>query len=178
MWGIWTSRNNLLWKDMPWNRYEIFHRARNSRHNWTLANQRPLDVRGILGPISTTQWSPPPHGSYKCNFATFPIPDENTFGIGFCIRNNLDSFVGARTLKISSLPPASIRDVIALMQAINLASEKQYELIHFESSSNRIKGFFFLHPNLKDRTELNDIMNHCSNKINSCNNFDISFTHR
>nr|KYP57476.1 hypothetical protein KK1_003740 [Cajanus cajan] len=27
MWSIWTSRNNLLWKDMPWNISEIVHRA-------------------------------------------------------------------------------------------------------------------------------------------------------
>ncbi|XP_020235977.1 uncharacterized protein LOC109815628 [Cajanus cajan] len=138
MWSIWTSRNNLLWKDMPWNTSEVVHRARNSRQNWTLANQRPLDVRGILGPTSTTQWSPPPHGSYKCNFATFPNSDENTFGIGFCIRDSLGSFVGARTLKIPGLPPASIRDAIALMQAIILASENQYSPILFESSFDEI----------------------------------------
>nr|KYP40793.1 hypothetical protein KK1_037871 [Cajanus cajan] len=177
MWSIWTSRNNLLWKDMPWNISEIVHRARNSRHNWTLANQRPLDARGILSPTLTTQWSPPPHGSYKCNFATFPNPDENTFEISFCIRDNLGSFVGACTLKIPSLSPASIRDAIALMQAIIVASEKQYAPILFESSNSRIESFF-LYPNLKDRTKFSDIMNHCSNKINSCVNFNVSFTHR
>lgn len=65
-------------------------------HQWEVAKHRPNRTAGVENNMQNPQlrWQKPVAGTLKCNVDAAFFEQENEYGIGMCIRDENDTFMG------------------------------------------------------------------------------------
>lgn len=125
LWIIWRNRNNKIWNNAEPNANISVSQGLQFSVEWlsVRANQHQ-QIHHSSHQI--TSWIPPAAGFFKCNFDVAIFKEENTFGIGLCLRGADGTFVKAYSEFHQGIPRPEEAEAFALHKALQWAAH-QYQ---------------------------------------------------
>src|SRR4051794_16035296 len=88
--------------------------------------------------VTNTSWIPPPFGMVKCNVDTGFNNIRRTSNRGWCVRNNMGSFVIAGAAWDVGISPVLDMEALALKEAMLNAIDLGLDHVIFESDSQNV----------------------------------------
>lgn len=93
-WGLWCSRNDSVWKGVPYEMHAMLYAAMSLWSNWKLVNgvDDPCENDSVV----MDQWTAPHHGRLKLNSDIAMMPNSSIMGMGWIIRDDEGRFIAAK----------------------------------------------------------------------------------
>ncbi|XP_019198180.1 PREDICTED: uncharacterized protein LOC109192007 [Ipomoea nil] len=118
-WGVWTSRNESVWKGIDFDLCTMLHRALLFLDCWGNANQKlPADVAHSDSHV-VVGWARPSHGRLKLNTDAALNVEDNAMGFGWVLRDDVGNFLAAKNIRMPGLCAVREADVLFIREALS-----------------------------------------------------------
>ena len=179
LWGIWFFHNKRVWEDKTVNGRITMEWSLKYFNDWKAAKKSRATTT-VHGPIcrqeSMHRWKPPATGSYKLNADASIKLGDNTFSVGFVLRDHAGGFVMGQVRKMLMVSSVFEAEVVAIREGLQWASGLPYHKIEIESDS--LLAVHALTRPTDITLEVGYVLDECSSLIRSRPGLSIHFAKR
>ncbi|XP_019157782.1 PREDICTED: uncharacterized protein LOC109154456 [Ipomoea nil] len=154
-WGLWGSRNDSVWRGMPFDQESVLRSSVSFLHNWRAVNEQ---ASGVVH-ASLESWKPPTVGRLKLNTDATISVENNAMGLGWVLRDQDGRFMAARSMRVPGRYMVVEAEVLCLREALvwlcgtgmgNVDSETDSHIcFHALNSDSFTSAFGFLIDDVK-----------------------------
>ncbi|KAH7832797.1 hypothetical protein Vadar_000030 [Vaccinium darrowii] len=141
LWGIWKSRNRVLFNHACVDPVWVMQHAVGQASEFLKANKERSLERSSMNAdrvVKQTHWGLPPPGLVKINFDGAFVQSLNIGGVGVVARSDDGSFLCARACGSLRARSAVVMESFALRAGILLAKERGFRRVIFEGDAKAL----------------------------------------
>ncbi|XP_019175595.1 PREDICTED: uncharacterized protein LOC109170919 [Ipomoea nil] len=148
-WGLWCSRNDSVWRNVPYSMDLMLRSALSLWSNWKCANE------GDAPAVQETEeesWKPPSFGCLKLN-TDVAMSSNGSMGMGWVVRDEMGTLVAAKSSNyvgdydVKEAKAVSIREALSWVKALDYGSidvETDSQIVFYALSSPSYNSPFSL----------------------------------
>ncbi|GAU47653.1 hypothetical protein TSUD_27780 [Trifolium subterraneum] len=175
LWSIWKQRNNKIWNKTIDSQNFVLARAEDTLKDWIAVQRVQNRAASAMQSVVVSNWKKPLPSRFKCNIDA--SCEGTKVGIGMCIRDEVGTFIRAKTECFSPRCEVHVGEAIGLLNALNWVHELHLGPVDFELDSKRVVDSFLSHTS--DAIEFGDINKNCKSCFsNFYNDSSVEFIHR
>ncbi|XP_031091006.1 uncharacterized protein LOC115996003 [Ipomoea triloba] len=148
-WGIWGSRNELVWKGNPFVRHLVATSSLNFLASWKVVQE--CDQTTTAPRINIETWRKPSHGRLKMNTDAALDVVNNSMGLGWVLRDDEGRFLACKSLCISGCYGVKEAEALCIREALSWLKdtgmgdvdvETDSQLVYYALRSNSFNSAF------------------------------------
>ncbi|KAJ1408181.1 Ribonuclease H-like superfamily [Sesbania bispinosa] len=132
LWALWKRRNEKVWDGVQRTAREIVNRSQEAIHDWVAVKKSRDTAIDLVVTSNSTCWYPPQNGKVKCNVDAALFQDNNSYGVGLCVRDEKGNFIKAKIFYHSGTPPARKAEALGVLDALRWLRELGLQAVDLE----------------------------------------------
>ncbi|XP_019170830.1 PREDICTED: uncharacterized protein LOC109166321 [Ipomoea nil] len=146
-WGVWQSRNECVWNSVAFNVELVVHRALSFWSSWMSVNTHGQAEQSAAGDEG---WKRPEAGRIKLNTDASVLPDSNSMGLGWVLRDHSGLFLAAKNVYLEGIYTVNEAETICLREALSWLKDTGMGSVDVEMDSQNV--FYSLQATSFDST--------------------------
>ncbi|CAN7132504.1 unnamed protein product [Brassica rapa subsp. narinosa] len=137
LWIIWKSRNEFIFNKRYVHPIEDVRPAVDANMEW---HQNVIHVNsGIRRQhVKSSKWNPPPRDWIKCNYYYSSCSGNNLVGVGWILRDDKGSFLGAGCIQVQNMQTSLEGEVLGFLVALQKIWIRGWRKVWFESDNHEL----------------------------------------